>query len=281
MSLSKLRLILAVSTLLSFSNDGNAASGSGEGERVCGVFGLETALFEAWRDIANSGLPTRSLEGYEYQPIVVERSDRPSLAGYRVSANNVTTATRALLFFQGNAMRADQLRADLTYFADRGFDVFIFDYRGYGNSNGSPLLKPISLDQATIARFVHGKGYDKVFLYGISVGGIFALGPHMPINLFEAVAVDSSPAKLPWYAFCPSEYDPIANVPSDASNILVISGGLDSVIGASDVQPLGKIIEARGGKYRYEPKFGHPLMDSAQNTRNRFKIVADFFEAKD
>ena len=106
-----------------------------------------------------------------------------------------------------------------------------------------------------------------------------ALGPHMQIGAFEAIAVDSSPAKLPWYAFCPSEYDPIANLPTEASNIMIISGGRDSVIHASDVEPLGRAIEAIGGEHRHEPNFGHPLMDGPNNTRTRFKIVADFFEA--
>ncbi len=105
-------------------------------------------MFEVWRDIANRGPSGRGVEGYAYETITIESSDRPTLAGYRIFAKKRNTASRALLFLQGNAMRADQLRDDLIYFADRGFDVFIFDYRGYGNSGGVPLLKPSSVDQS-------------------------------------------------------------------------------------------------------------------------------------
>ncbi len=238
-------------------------------------------MFEVWRDIANRGPSDRRVEGYAYETITIESSDRPTLAGYRIFAKKRNTASRALLFLQGNSMRADQLRDDLIYFADRGFDVFIFDYRGYGNSGGVPLLKPISVDQSYIAGFVRGRGYDQVYLYAISIGGVFALGPHMQVDMFKAIAVDSSPAELPWYAFCPSEYDPIANLPRDTSKMIVISGGRDTVIDASDVEPLGRAVKARGGEYRHEPNFGHPLMDGAQNTRKRFRIVTDFFGAGD
>lgn len=178
-------------------------------------------------------------------------------------------------------MRADQLRGVLTYFVDRGFDVFIFDYRGYGMSGGTPLLKTISSDQSSVISAIRERSYDQIFLYGISIGGILALGPHIQIGAFEAIAVDSSPARLPWYAFCPSEYDPIANLPNEASKIIVISGGRDTVIQASDVEPLGRAIEAGGGEHRHEPNFGHPLMDGPTNTKIRFKIVADFFEQRD
>ena len=103
----------------------------------------------------------------------------------------------------------------------------------------------------------------------------------MQLDHFTAVAIDSSPAELPWYAFCPPEYDPIVNLPPDASKMIVISGGRDTVVDASDVEPLGRAVKARGGEYRREPIFGHPLMDGAQNTRKRFGIVADFFSTRD
>jgi len=267
--------------LLALSSVANPASGSGEEEQVCGIFGLETAMFDAWRRIANRAASVRPVDGYQYEPVTVELSDGVTLSGYRISALVENSPSRALLFLQGNAMRADQLRSELTYFVDRGFDVFIFDYRGYGKSGGTPLLKAISSDQSSVISVIRGRSYDQVFLYAISIGGVLALGPHMQIGAFEAIAVDSSPAKLPWYAFCPSEYNPIANLPNETSNIIVISGGRDTVIYASDVKPLGRAIKASGGEYRHEPNFGHPLMDGPQNTKIRFKIVADFFEARD
>jgi len=271
-----LRIVLPA--LLALSLVGCAATDSAGDERVCGIFGIEAVTFENWRDIANQGLPAPTIGGYAYDPMRIDRPGRPSLVGYRVSASKRSETQRALLFLQGNAMRADQLRQKLTFFADRGMDVFIFDYRGYGGSDGVPLLKPISEDQAEIADFIKDKGYEQAYLYGMSMGGIFAMGPHMRREAFDAIAIDSSPAKLPWYSFCPDEYDPIANVPDDASNIIVLSGGQDRIVPADDVAPLGEAVAARGGVYAHEPELGHPLGDGVRFTLRRFSIVADFFD---
>src|SRR4026209_765975 len=59
--------------------------------------------------------------------------DGLTLAGYKLAAVNPTAY---LLVAQGNAMLADQLIADLQTFRDRGWDVYIYDYRGYGQSQG-------------------------------------------------------------------------------------------------------------------------------------------------
>jgi len=253
------------------------ATSDGDGDvQVCGFFGLEAVAFDAWRDRANEGRAAPTIRGYTYEPLRIDRADRPVLSGYKLSLQKQETAPRALLFLQGNAMRTVQLRHKLTFFADRGFDVFVFDYRGYGGSDGVPLLEPTSLDQADIADFVNDQGYEQTYLYGISIGGIYAMSPHMPRDAFDAIAVDSSPAELPWYSFCPTEYDPISNVPVDAANLLVLSGGLDKIVPAADVAPLGKAVEG-GGTYIHGAEFGHPLSDGARNTQQRFSIVVEFF----
>ncbi len=267
-----------VPALLAASLAGCASSDPAEDENVCGIFGIEANTFERWRDLANQGLPAPTISGYTYETMRIDRPDRPSLLGYRVSSTKASETRTALLFLQGNAMRADQLRQKLTFFADRGMDVFIFDYRGYGGSDGVPLLKPISLDQAEVADFIKGQGYERAYLYGISMGGIFAMGPHMRRDVFDAIAIDSSPAKLPWYSFCPAKYDPIENVPDDASNIIVLSGGQDRIVPSDDVAPLGEAVVASGGVYAHEPELGHPLGDGVRYTLRRFTIVADFFK---
>lgn len=267
---------IALSILLA----GCTSSGSEETRAECGFLGIEAATFDTWRDLANRGLAAPAIAGYGYATVRVDLGGGLSLEGYRLSATPRERAPRAVLFLQGNAMRADQLRHKLTFFADRGYDVLVFDYRGYGRSDGEPLLRPISLDQARVADFVGNEGYGAVYLYGISLGGILAMGPYMPRERFKAIAIDSSPAKLPWYSFCPDVYDPIANLPADASNMLVISGGEDRVVEAEDVAPLGDAVRQAGGRYLHEPAFGHPLADGAANTQRRFAAVADFFDSR-
>ena len=166
---SKLLRTLLIGAFLALNCFAIPASGSGKDEQVCGIFGLETAAFEAWRGIANRAASVRPVAGYDYEPLTVELSDGVSLSGYRISGSLEVLSTRALLFLQGNAMRPDQLRRELTYVVDRGFDVFIFDYRGYGKSGGRPFLKAIGLDQSSVTSVIRGRSYDQVFLYAISI----------------------------------------------------------------------------------------------------------------
>lgn len=271
---NSLRLMVVVQLALMLQAPSTFAA---ENESVCGIFGLEGAMFNAWRSLANQGPASPQLGGYDYHPLSLETRDGQTLAGYRVSKKSIQTAQSMLLFIQGNAMRAEQLFGALPIFADRGYDVFIFNFRGYGKSTGKPFLKPISLDLLQITQFLGSQNYQHMYLYGISIGGIFALGPHMDLRPFDRIAIDSTPSELPWYSSCPAKYDPVNNLQKYASKILVISGGRENVVSASAVRELGETVKKNGGRHVHEPKFGHPFMDSGENTIKRFNTVLDFF----
>ncbi|MCG8491372.1 MAG: lysophospholipase [Sneathiellales bacterium] len=258
-----------------------AASPSESEEQVCSYFGFEGWIFNRWRALANEGSALPFKQGILSEELSLSLPDGTKLSGYRISANEGQQARRAVLVLLGNAMRTDKLRNILTYFARRDFDVFTFDYRGYGKSGGKPLLKIIGKDQIEVTRYIQSLGYPRLYLYGMSMGGIFAMSPHMPRDAFNAIAIDSSPARFPWYAFCPVAYDPVSNVPDDSSNILVISGDQDKVVPASDVKPLGKAVEKKGGRYLNRETLGHPLMDSGANTAFRFGKVVNFFKSRE
>lgn len=257
------------------------ASSTETDEQVCSYFGFEGWIFNRWRNLANRGEAAPLMGGILLEKLSLPLRDGKTLSGYRISANQDKQAPYALLVLLGNAMRTDRLQNFLSFFANRGFDVFAFDYRGYGKSSGQPLLKAIGEDQLEVTRHIQSFGYPRLYLYGMSMGGIFAMGPHMPRDAFTAIAIDSSPARFPWYAFCPDTYDPISNVPEDSHNILVISGDQDRVVTSSDVKPLGEAVQQKGGIYLNRETLGHPLMDSRENTVFRFSKVAEFFEKQE
>jgi len=256
------------------------ARAAGE-EQVCSFFGIEGRTFSRWRDLANQGSAPKPKEGYSFELLSLGLPEGIKLSGYRITANQEQRTPRALLVLLGNAMQTDRLLNIVTFFADQAFDVFLFDYRGYGKSEGEPRLKAIAQDQIRITDFIKSQGYQKLYLYGMSMGGIFAMSPHMPRTDFTAIAIDSSPAKFPWYAFCPTDYNPISNVPEDSSNILIISGDQDTVIPASDVKPLGEKVVENGGTYINRKDLRHPLMDSRKATDFRFGAVVEFFAGRE
>jgi hypothetical protein len=83
-------------------------------------------------------------------------------------------AKSTLLFAHGNAGNmADRLLKIKTFY-DLGLNVFIFDYRGYGNSKGRPSEEGIYLD--ALAAYDHLRsradlGEQNIILYGASLGG--------------------------------------------------------------------------------------------------------------
>lgn len=276
-----LYFLLLLGFCVHFHSQPATASSTDSEEQVCSYFGFEGWTFNRWKNLANRGGAAPLKEGIFLEELSLPLRDGTELSGYRISADQDKQAPHALLVLLGNAMRTDRLRNILSYFANRGFDVFAFDYRGYGKSSGQPRLKAIGEDQIEVTRYIQSFGYPELYLYGMSMGGIFSMSPHMPREAFTAIAIDSSPARFPWYAFCPDAYDPISNVPEDSSNFLVISGNQDTVVTSSDVKPLGEAVLQRGGTYLNRETLGHPLMDSRENTVFRFSKVVEFFKGRE
>ncbi|MCC6699838.1 MAG: alpha/beta hydrolase [Candidatus Hydrogenedentes bacterium] len=86
----------------------------------------------------------------------------------------VENARGTLLFCHANAgTMADRLES-MAVFRDLGFNVFIFDYGGYGNSSGSPSEKRCIADALAAWQYltsVKGEKTDRIVIFGRSLGG--------------------------------------------------------------------------------------------------------------
>ena len=79
-----------------------------------------------------------------------------------------------MIWFHGNAGNLTD-RADMAQeHARRGITVFVFDYRGYGKSEGKPSESKLFLDAVAAFDYVRGRGAKDIALYGESVGGPYA-----------------------------------------------------------------------------------------------------------
>ncbi len=82
-----------------------------------------------------------------------------------------------LIYFPGNAQHRGVRRHDLQEFARLGFDVLIFDYRGYGENPGSPSEPAMKADARLVWQFAIDelmKTPERIVIYGESLGGAVA-----------------------------------------------------------------------------------------------------------
>ncbi len=114
--------------------------------------------------------------GLDYEEVEFEAADGVPLHGWFLPAQ--APRRGSILFLHGNAQNISTHIASVAWLPAQGFDVLLFDYRGYGESEGSPSLAGLHLDfeaalQALLARPEIER--DRVIVFGQSLGGSLAI----------------------------------------------------------------------------------------------------------
>ncbi|MFO0612547.1 MAG: alpha/beta hydrolase [Polyangiaceae bacterium] len=81
-----------------------------------------------------------------------------------------------LVHFHGNGEIVADYVPDLARaFESIGLNTFFVEYRGYGGSTGAPALQTMLVDVGRVLESLHGVELGRTFVYGRSVGSIFAI----------------------------------------------------------------------------------------------------------
>ena len=113
--------------------------------------------------------------GLEYQEVTFKTSDGLELYGWFLPAKGAAVGTVVQL--HGNAENISTHFTSLAWMPARGFNVFTFDYRGYGASEGQPSLEGAQEDIAAAMRALLQRkdiDRDRIVMYGQSLGGALA-----------------------------------------------------------------------------------------------------------
>ena len=103
-------------------------------------------------------------------------SDGLRLHGWWLHANQAPKGI--VLFAHGNAQNISTHIGSVYWLPAQGYDVFLFDYRGYGLSEGTPTLPGIHHDFAAALKYVFDRpdiNKDNVFVFGQSLGAAVVL----------------------------------------------------------------------------------------------------------
>jgi len=112
--------------------------------------------------------------GLYFENVSFETSDRVELSGWFIPSGG---ARGVILFCHGNVGNISHRLESVQIFHRLGLDVFIFDYRGYGRSNGKPTEQGTYKDaEAAWWYLVETRQVnpDQIIVFGRSLGGAVA-----------------------------------------------------------------------------------------------------------
>jgi uncharacterized protein len=174
----------------------------------------------------------------------VEETNIPSAEGGMVNALHFkldSSAPRVILFVHGNGGNNQNYLKRRNAFLARGWDFFVFDYRGYGKSTGPLSEKGVDADVEAAWNYLHERyGAHQIVIYGQSLGSGFAVrlaAKHTPRQLYletpytslaDVGAHDYPWLPVRWLINYPSES--LAHVGKVKCPVIVLHGTADKTI---------------------------------------------------
>lgn len=127
-------------------------------------------IYHPYKDI----VATPSSVGLPFEDIQFETEDGLSLHGWYVPADS---AAPTVLYFHGNAGNISGRMETLNLLHDLGLNVFMFDYRGYGKSQGTPTEAGTYRDATAAWNYLtedRNIAANQIVIMGRSLGGSVA-----------------------------------------------------------------------------------------------------------
>ena len=112
--------------------------------------GCTDYIFYPMRDMVLSP----DVVGLEYEDLFIETGDQLRLHGWRLFSSTTPVAT--VLYFHGNAENISTHFGNVYWLAKQGYEIYLFDYRGYGQSEGEAELDGIIDDMDSIIGYAAG-----------------------------------------------------------------------------------------------------------------------------
>ena len=182
--------------------------------------------------------------GLDYEDVFITSSDGVALHGWFVPADSDLT----LLWFHGNAGNISHRVENVAALHERvGVNILIFDYRGYGQSEGSPSERGLYLDAEAALEYLRlreSASADKLVLFGRSLGGAVAVEMAARHDA-RAVIVESAFTSVramarrtppffsrivPTGAIVRARYDTLSRMKDVRAPILIVHGDADRTV---------------------------------------------------
>jgi fermentation-respiration switch protein FrsA (DUF1100 family) len=207
--------------------------------------------------------------GLAYEDVWLTTEDKVTLHGWWFQADNPIAS---LLFCHGNAGNISHRLDNVRHLVECGFNVFIFDYRGYGLSQDAPSERGLYQDTLTAWTYFLEKtpanGSPRL-IFGRSLGGAVAIrlaeqaqGPDLDGLIIESTfaslkAMAQKFYPLPGLSRLIKAYPSLNRLPRICIPLLVVHGEQDDLIPFEQGRQL---FEAAN-----PPKFFYPIPGAGHN----------------
>jgi fermentation-respiration switch protein FrsA (DUF1100 family) len=221
--------------------------------------------------------------GLNYESISLMTDDGIKLHGWYIPAQK---SQGTLLFFHGNAGNISHRLESLVIFNRLGLDVLIFDYRGYGRSEGTPSEEGLYKDAEAALRYLreeHGLAMGDIIFFGRSLGGSVAawLAARYPpaALIIESSFTSAQDMAAELYPFLPTRlltrlhYDTLKNIQAVRSPVLIVHSRDDEII---PFQQGRKLFAAAQEPKRFLEIRGKHNEGFLESRRNYEKGIQDF-----
>jgi fermentation-respiration switch protein FrsA (DUF1100 family) len=175
-----------------------------------------------------------------YEPVFFDAADGTKLHGWFFPPPE---ASPVILFCHGNAGNISHRLENIQKLLSLGFGVFIFDYRGYGKSGGSPSREGIYGDGLGAYDYLvknRGISPERIVLFGRSLGAAVAMEIAVSkwaggLILESAFTSTKGLARtMPLFAllspFLPAHYNNLGKIKGVTVPKLIIHGDRDEII---------------------------------------------------
>ena len=181
--------------------------------------------------------------GLSFDEVTLHTEDDLRLHGWFLPAPHSPDVVRTVLVCHGNAGNISH-RLDRALFIQSklNWNVFLFDYRGYGRSEGSPDEKGTYADGRAAYRYLLDRGIrpDHIVLFGESLGAAVAVQLAQEKEA-AALVLESPFTSIPdmaraVYPFLPlarwvsTRYDNLDKIPSIGMPLLILHGTGDRAV---------------------------------------------------
>lgn len=139
-----------------------------------------------------------NIDSLNCEPVILHTIDGDTL--YSVFIKPEVPVKATILFFHGNGGNASKWVGHFRSLVKEGFQVCLFDYRGYGKSTGTPTHLNIASDARLFMDSMFRREdvkHTKIIIYGASIGTQVATLMAREYNVeIVALAVDGMPASF-------------------------------------------------------------------------------------